>query len=134
MPEEGKSSGILYIDAAVAAIGKIESKPIKVKIENGYAVEISGGPEADKLFESLNKFSKPGMNVAELGIGTNHEAKVSGRILEDEKVMGTIHVAFGNNISMGGTCNVGVHIDGVVTKPTVFIDDQKIMENGKLLI
>ena len=74
------------------------------------------------------------MNVAELGIGTNHEAQISGHILEDEKVMGTIHVAFGNNISMGGTCNVGIHIDGVVTKPTVYIDEQKIMEDGKLLI
>jgi aminopeptidase len=134
MPEEGKSNGILYIDAAVATVGKIKSKPIKVKVENGYAVEISGGPEADKLYEALNKFGKPGMNVAELGIGTNHEAQVSGHILEDEKVMGTIHVAFGNNISMGGTCNVGVHIDGVVTKPTVYIDEQKIMEDGKLLI
>jgi leucyl aminopeptidase (aminopeptidase T) len=74
------------------------------------------------------------MNIAELGIGTNHEASVSGNILEDEKVMGTIHVAFGNNISMGGTCNVGIHIDGVVTKPTVFIDQKKIMDNGSLLI
>ena len=134
MPEEGKSDGILFIDAAVATIGKIQSQPIKVVIKDGYAVEFSGGPEAKELESALTKFGKPGMNVAELGIGTNHEASVSGNILEDEKVMGTIHVAFGNNISMGGTCNVGIHIDGVVTQPTVFIDQKKIMENGNLLV
>lgn len=134
MPEEGKSNGILFIDAAVAGIGKLHSEPIKVVIKDGYAVEFSGGPEANELESNLTKFGKPGMNVAELGIGTNHEASISGNILEDEKVMGTIHVAFGNNISMGGTCNVGIHIDGVVTKPTVYIDQKKIMENGSLLI
>jgi leucyl aminopeptidase (aminopeptidase T) len=48
--------------------------------------------------------------------------------------MGTVHIAWGNNISMGGTFNVGVHIDGVFTKPTVYIDDLKIMETGNLLI
>jgi len=134
MPEEGKSEGILYIDAAIAGIGKIQSQPVKVIIKEGYAVEFSGGPEAGELEASLKKFDKPGMNVAELGVGTNHEATVSGNILEDEKVMGTIHVAFGNNISMGGTCNAGIHIDAVVTKPTVYIDQKKIMENGTLLI
>ncbi len=134
MPEEGKSEGVLFIDAAVAGIGKIQSQPIKVVIKDGYAIEFSGGQEARELESSLAKFGKPGMNVAELGIGTNHEASVSGNILEDEKVMGTIHVAFGNNISMGGTCNVGIHIDGVLTQPNVYIDQKKIMENGKLLI
>jgi len=134
MPEERKSQGVLYIDAAVAVIGKIESQPIKVIIEDGYAVDISGGPEADRLAEALKPFGKAGMTVAELGIGTNHAARISGHILEDEKVMGTVHIAFGNNISMGGTCNVGVHIDGVVTQPTVYIDNKKIMEDGKLLI
>ena len=59
---------------------------------------------------------------------------ITGEILEDEKVFGTIHIAFGNNITMGGTCDVGIHIDCVVTKPDVWFDDKKIMEKGKLLI
>lgn len=134
MPEEGKSNGVIYIDASVATIGKISADPIKVTIKDGFAVKFEGGPEAQKLEQVLNAFGKDGMNVAELGIGTNHEATITGQILEDEKVMGTIHVAWGNNVSMGGTYNVGVHIDGVVLKPTVYVDDQKIMEDGILLI
>ena len=134
MPEEGKAQGTLVIDASVATIGKITGEPIKVTIEHGYAVKFAGGTQAKQLESMLAEFGKAGMNVAELGIGTNHAAEISGQILEDEKVMGTIHIAFGNNVSMGGTCNVGIHIDCVVYKPTVYIDDQKIMENGKLLI
>lgn len=134
MPEEGKSEGVLYIDAAVAQLGKIGPEPIKVIIRDGFAVEISGSSQANMLLEILQPFGKQGLNVAELGIGTNHEAQISGHILEDEKVMGTIHIAFGNNISMGGTCDVGIHIDGVINHPTVYIDEQKILDKGKLLL
>jgi len=134
MPEEGKSNGVIYIDASVATIGKISAEPLKVTIKDGFAVNFEGGTEAQKLEQALGAFGKDGMNVAELGIGTNHEATITGQILEDEKVMGTIHVAWGNNISMGGTYNVGVHIDGVILKPTVYVDEQKIMEEGVLLL
>ena len=134
MPEEGKTNGVIFIDASVATIGKIGREPLKVTIKDGFAVKFEGGSEAQKLEEALSPFGKEGRTVAELGIGTNHEATITGQILEDEKVLGTIHVAWGNNIGMGGTCNVGVHIDGVVLKPTLFVDDIKIMEDGKLLI
>jgi len=133
MPEEGKTQGILVVDASVATLGLVGQTPIKITIRNGYAVAFEGGPPAQKLFNLLNEFVKDGLNVAELGIGTNHAAKISGHILEDEKVMGTIHIAFGNNVSMGGTCSVGIHIDCVVHRPTVFIDDIKILGNGRLL-
>ena len=48
--------------------------------------------------------------------------------------MGTIHIALGNNISMGGTCNVGIHLDGVIREPTVIVDHNMIMEKGSLKI
>jgi leucyl aminopeptidase (aminopeptidase T) len=48
--------------------------------------------------------------------------------------MGTIHIAFGDNKSMGGTVRVASHLDGLVTHPTVWLDDRKIMEEGKLLV
>ncbi len=134
MPEEGKSEGVIFIDGSLAGIGKINDAPVVVTIKNGFAVKYEGGPQARQLFDQLNPLGPKAMNVAELGIGTNHGAVISGQILEDEKVMGTIHVAFGNNIGMGGSCDVGVHIDGVITNPTVVIDDVLLMEEGNLLI
>ncbi len=133
MPQEGKSEGVLVVDASMAGIGKIQ-QPIKITIKKGFAVKIEGGREADQLLTMLSKFGKDGMNVAEFGIGTNHAAQIIGNILEDEKVLGTAHVAFGNNISMGGTFAVGIHLDGVLTRPSIYIDEHPLMLEGELVI
>jgi leucyl aminopeptidase (aminopeptidase T) len=134
MPEEGKAEGIFIVDGSFASVGKIYDEPIRITVENGYAIKIEGGEEARRLKAALEPLGKQAYNVAELGIGTNDQAIVTGEILEDEKVMGTTHIALGNNISMGGTCNVGIHVDGVFLNPTVKIDDTIILENGKLII
>jgi len=75
-----------------------------------------------------------GRNLAELGIGTNDRAKITGNVLEDEKVMGTIHLAFGDNSTFGGKVKVDVHLDGLVLKPTVEVDGKEIMKNGRLML
>ena len=134
MPEEGKAEGIFIVDGSFASVGKIYTEPIRITVEKGYAAKIEGGEEADKLKAALEPLGKEAFNVAELGIGTNDQAIVTGEILEDEKVMGTAHIALGNNISMGGTCNVGIHVDGVFLNPTVKIDDTIILDNGVLAI
>lgn len=132
-PWEGKSNGILIVDGSVAGIGLVKD-PITIEIVDGYAVKISGKEEADKLNKMLDSVGKEARAVAEFGFGTNYKAKVCGQILEDEKVLGTIHIAFGNNVSMGGNINVPIHIDAIVKKPTVSFDDEVIMDKGKLLI
>ena len=73
-------------------------------------------------------------NVAELGIGTNDKARLTGVILEDEKALGTVHVAFGSNATFGGTVEAGVHLDVVMLAPTLYLDDELVMKNGKLLV
>ncbi|MCB0283044.1 MAG: aminopeptidase [Calditrichae bacterium] len=132
-PKEGETQGTLVVDASIAGIGLLD-RPVTIKIKDGFAYAFSGSDKSKLLEKDLSRFGKPGFNVAELGIGTNDGATVTGKILEDEKVFGTIHIAFGNNITMGGTCNVGIHIDCVVQKPDVWFDDLKIMEKGKMLV
>ena len=133
-PVEGSANGTLIIDGSIAGFGIIENINLKVIIRDGFASKITGGKLAVRVNSMLNKFGKYARNIAEFGIGTNHKAKLSGVLLEDEKVLGTIHIAFGNNLTMGGSVNVPIHIDGVVKKPTVLLDDRLIMVNGKLLI
>ncbi len=55
--------------------------------------------------------------LAELGIGTNDRARVTGVILEDEKIYGTVHIALGSNDTFGGTVAAGIHVDGIITRP-----------------
>lgn len=133
-PLEGKSNGVFVVDGSMAGVGVIKGKPIRIVVEDGYAVEISGGAQANKLNNILRNYDLDARNIAEFGIGTNDKAKLCGLLLEDEKVMGTIHIAIGDNKSMGGLVNVPIHLDGVVKKPTVYFDGKMIMKNGKLLI
>lgn len=132
-PWEGQSNGKVVIDGSMAGIGLLK-KPITIEVVNGYAEKISGGSEAKKLVKMLDKAGRDARAVAEFGIGTNYKAKIIGQILEDEKVLGTIHIAFGNNVSMGGNITISSHLDGLVKKPTVFVDGAAIMDQGKLLI
>ena len=132
-PLEGQSTGVVVVDGAMAGVGLLK-KPIRIVVDNGYATEITGGDEAGRLIELLDPHGKDARNVAEFGIGTNDRAILTGNILEDEKVLGTIHIAFGDNKSMGGTVRVASHLDGMINRPTVWFDGRKIMESGKLLI
>jgi leucyl aminopeptidase (aminopeptidase T) len=128
-PVEGTANGIIVVDGAM--VGKVK-EPIKITVKDGFATQITGGRSAKELEEILEPFGQPGRNVAELGIGTNHKAKIVGSVLEDEKVMGTVHMALGDNKSMGGNVSVQSHLDGILLKPTLWIDDKKIMEDGVL--
>lgn len=130
-PLEGQSHGVVVVDGAMAGIGMVR-KPIRIVVEGGYATEITGGDEARRLVELLEPHGRDARNVAEFGIGTNDKAILTGAIIEDEKVMGTIHIAFGDNKSMGGNVRVASHLDGLITRPTVWFDGEKVMEDGKL--
>ena len=132
-PIEGKTEGVFIADGSFAGVGMLK-KPISVKVEKGLAMQISGGPEAEILWKMIDKFGDKGRNIAEFGIGTNDKAKLSGMLLEDEKVLGTVHIALGDNKTMGGKVHVPIHLDGVIKQPNVYFDDKLVMEKGKLLI
>jgi leucyl aminopeptidase (aminopeptidase T) len=134
MPREGEAEGIYVVDGSLAGIGLVGDEPVRITVEKGMAVKIEGGEQAKKFDEIVSSLGDKARNLAELGVGTNDMAEIKGTVLEDEKVAGTVHLALGNNISMGGTCNVGFHVDGILLKPTLEIDSRKILEHGKMLI
>jgi leucyl aminopeptidase (aminopeptidase T) len=134
MPEEGKANGVFVVDASMASIGITDDAPIRIVVRDGYATEISGGRHADKLKQILARAGTGADNLAELGVGTNYAAQICGLILEDEKVLGTAHLALGNNVSMGGNVNVKLHLDGVMYRPTLRIDGKLLLNDGKLMV
>ncbi len=128
-PLENKTNGVIIVDASVGGLGKVD-KNVKINVKDGFIVDIIGKKVAKQFKKQLkNKLYK---NVAELGIGTNYKAKITGNVLEDEKVAGTCHIAFGNNKHFGGKVDVPFHVDVVVKNPTIYADDVLIMENGKI--
>ena len=129
-PLENRTNGLIVVDASVGGIGKTD-KNIKIDIKDGFIAKIDGGKTAHQFKKLLrNKLYK---NVAELGIGTNHKAIITGNVLEDEKVAGTCHIAFGNNKHFGGKVDVPFHVDVVVKKPTIYADNALVMKDGKIV-
>jgi leucyl aminopeptidase (aminopeptidase T) len=131
-PVEGTTEGTLVVDGSIAGVGLLET-PVELTVHEGYLVEATGEDGA-QLMELLTIHGEDGTNVAELGIGTNEEAILTGNILEDEKILGTCHVAFGASAAIGGTVQVPVHLDCVVLEPTVEIDGETVVSGGELLV
>ncbi len=134
-PVEGTANGVFVVDGSMAGLGLMKKENLRIEVKDGFAVSINGGVKAEELERILSEVDNPdAYNIAEFGIGTNDKAKLSGVLLEDEKVLGTIHIVLGNNKSMGGDIDVPIHLDGVVKKPTIYIDGKILMKNGKLML
>ena len=131
-PVEGTGEGTLVIDGSIAGIGRV-GEPVTLTVEGGHLTAATG-PEGERLMELLTEHGPDGTNVAELGIGTNEKAELTGEILEDEKILGTAHVAFGASASIGGTVQVPVHLDAVVLEPDVAVDGEPVVRAGELLV
>jgi leucyl aminopeptidase (aminopeptidase T) len=131
-PVEGKTAGRIVFDGSIWPIGALQ-EPLVVDVEDGYAVSFEG-PAAGQFRSRLEPYGREAFAVAELGIGTHDEARLGGNVLEDEKILGTIHIAFGDNHSFGGSIRVPSHQDGIVLSPRVTIDGDTILEGGRLLI
>jgi leucyl aminopeptidase (aminopeptidase T) len=87
----------------------------------------------EKDFRSFLEKAQGGKNViAEFGIGINPGMRPIGLRISDEKALGTIHLAIGNNRNLGGNNDSSIHIDFNLYHPTVTADDMMFMENGNL--
>jgi len=129
-PVEGTTNGVLVIDS----MGSTVTQPLKVSVKDGWAKKFEGA-DATKLEELLRAADRNAYSIGELGIGTNSKARISGEVLEDEKVLGTVHIALGDNTSyQGGHTKSKIHLDGILFQPTVKIDKRLLMQKGKLLV
>jgi leucyl aminopeptidase (aminopeptidase T) len=119
-------SGVLVV-ASIAGIG-LREPPARLLVDDG---RLAGGDE--DLTRLLDAHGPRGRNLAELGVGTNDRAELTGNVLEDEKLLGTVHVAFGASEGIGGTVAVPVHLDCVVLDASLQIDGFPILDAGKLV-
>jgi leucyl aminopeptidase (aminopeptidase T) len=92
------------------------------------------GEQSSKLAEAIEN-SDCVRQVAEFGFGTNPAATLIGNILQDEKVFGTVHVAFGDNSSyispdVPQHTDCHIHWDSVCESPTVHFGDTLILDEG----
>jgi leucyl aminopeptidase (aminopeptidase T) len=118
---------------SIAAIGLAKGHPAKLTLTNGHLTDATE-PEGEELLQILRAHGDAGTNLAELGVGTNDRATLTGNVLEDEKILGTIHVAFGASIAIGGTVSVPIHLDCVVTEASLSIDGTNVLDEGRFVL
>jgi leucyl aminopeptidase (aminopeptidase T) len=118
---------------SLASIGLAQGHPAHLTVEGGRLAKATG-PEGERLYELLTGAGELGTNLAELGVGTNERAQLTGNILEDEKMLGTIHVAFGASAGIGGTVSVPIHLDVVVTDATLTVGDTAVLDAGRFVL
>ena len=120
--------------SVLAAVG-LTDEPVRLTVRDGALTGADGGGDAARRFlDALDAHGPLGRNLAELGVGTNDRATVTGNILEDEKILGTTHVAFGASAGIGGTVTVAVHLDVVVFEPSLRIGDTAVLGGGRWLL
>ncbi|MDQ4024763.1 MAG: aminopeptidase [Actinomycetota bacterium] len=131
-PVEGTTNGRLVIDGTMWPVGRL-AEPLVFEISEGYVCDMSGR-QAAEVRAAIEPYGPEAFAIAELGIGTNDAAQLTGNVLEDEKILGTIHVAIGDNHTFGGAVRVSSHQDGIVLDPTLSIDGRTILDAGTLLV
>lgn len=135
-PLEGESSGRMVIEWGPTR--KLD-QPLTLTVERGVVVAMEGDDRHRKLLEARFDEHAHCRNIAELGIGTNDRASRPDNVLEAEKILGTIHIALGDNTGFGGTVSAPFHEDYVFYRPTlraVMADgsERVIIDDGTLLV
>ncbi|ADB51429.1 aminopeptidase [Conexibacter woesei] len=120
------------VASSLAPLG-ISPEPVILTVEDGH-LTAADGPLGPEFFERLSTHGPNGTNVAELGVGTNDAAILTGNILEDEKILGTVHVAFGASMGIGGTVSVPIHLDVVVLEPTLDVGSTRVLDAGRWVL
>lgn len=127
-------SGVIVCDASIPYLGiGLLNEPVVLQVVDGRVVSIEGGEAAATVREKWESLGDPNVyHLAELGIGMNPEARLTGRMLDDEGVATTCHFGIGTSDTLGGDVKAPSHFDFVLNDPTIVVDDIVVMEEGRL--
>jgi leucyl aminopeptidase (aminopeptidase T) len=127
-----RSGSGTIVASSLAPLG-LTDEPARLVVEDGRLVDAHDG-FGPRYIELLREHGELGTNLAELGIGTNDQATLTGNVLEDEKILGTVHVAFGASAGIGGNVSVPIHLDVVVLDPSLTIGQTTVLDAGRFVL
>lgn len=134
-PVEETLEGVIVFDGSAwppEELGLLK-EPIRLHVRRGRVVEVEGGREA-RLYEAwLRRFNSPSMfNVAHISYGCNPGARLTGRIVEDERVWGCVQWGLGHQAASfrGSAGPAPSHTDGICLKATVEAGGELLLRGG----
>lgn len=132
-PVEGRTEGIIVNPYLVEKIGQV-TEPFRMEVSKGTITRVQGGVQAEQLDEILGRKDPGARNfAAELALGTNPACRLIPKSREVKKRLGQAHVALGDNLSLAGTVESAVHLDIILLRPTVVLDDRIVLDAGEPL-
>jgi leucyl aminopeptidase (aminopeptidase T) len=136
-PVEGSAEGLIVVQGGWYP--DLE-QDMTLHFERGLVVGLEGGGSVGDHFRSLLQLEndegvyKARRNLAELGVGTNPNAREPDNVLEAEKIKGTVHLAIGDGSHMGGKVVADLHEDFVIPAPGLFLDEKLVIEGGEWMV
>jgi leucyl aminopeptidase (aminopeptidase T) len=131
-------NGLIVFDGSVVPPIGLVKEPVKLHVKSGRVEKIEGGRDALALDAWLRSFDDPSMfRVAHLSFGSNPGAKLTGNIVEDERVWGSTEWGLGyvgpDLTNDGKPIAAASHTDGTCLNTSVWLDEMQIFDNGKLV-
>ncbi len=118
--------GTYVVDGTMRPHGLLDEE-LRFEVEDGFVTHISDEAVREQVEAGAESVGRDAYNLAELGIGTNvGVTELVGSVLLDEKAAGTVHIAIGDDASIGGDTEAPLHLDGILRDPTVYADGEEV--------
>ncbi len=135
-PKFDSIEGKLVFDGSLSPPCGLLQEPVHMVVEAGRVTSISGGRQATEFELWLKSFDDPNMfRLAHCSYGLNPGAKLTGDILEDERVWGCMEWGLGyvSPIDAPPGIDAKSHTDGICLNASVWLDDRLIIEEGEIV-
>jgi leucyl aminopeptidase (aminopeptidase T) len=128
-PIETSANGILVVEE----LREYDIRDLELRFERGRIVSFRAERGEGEFRDLLDKAEGDKDRIAEFGIGINYGMKPTGYRIYDEKALGTAHIAIGDNVDLGGVNEASMHLDFILHRPNIEVDDLPLMEEGKFV-
>ncbi len=134
IPRFDSIEGTLVFDGTISPPCGFLNEPVRLEVKGGVVQRIDGDRQADELSAWLEAFDDPNMfRVAHGCYGFNPGARLSGNVLEDERVWGCTEWGLGYLSWVDAPPN-GIpaksHCDGICLNSSVWLDGSQLLEKG----
>ncbi|PSN97431.1 hypothetical protein B9Q11_04210 [Candidatus Marsarchaeota G2 archaeon ECH_B_SAG-F08] len=123
-PVEHESFGEFYVDCLIVGLGKPENG-LLITFENGRVASLKNG-EIGRALERLISSDDDAHELAEVGFGTNHLRRTPKGEFDDKKILGSVHIALGDNHTIGGILRSKVHVDCLSINSEVWVSGKRV--------
>ena len=125
------ADGTYVVDGTMMPHGLLSGRELTFEVEDGYVTRISDDAIRGQVEAAAEEVGRNAYNLAELGVGANvGVSELVGSVLLDEKAAGTVHLAIGDDAGFGGDVDAPLHLDGILTEPTVYADGVEVALPG----